>query len=245
MVVSNYTQWVADGSPWKAAVPVDSLAKVLRGYGYTVYVLGNKAHLTANPPEDHTPYSHTPWPGSQPYPFVLAEDIMPGGKWPIDQLGAKIFADKVAGHPGLAGLKYMNWTDSAGHCWHDKWTPNHERSVSNDRGHIHLSWRTDYVRSNTPYDPFAPQKGYVVNIPLDGWGLPVLHKGDDDSKMGGYNYVARAQMTLNFAKASGLKVDGVYGDATAAAVRSLPSNSDGNSITLNEWMYLYGLVKVS
>ena len=242
-MVSSYSEWVADGSPWDPAVPVASLAKVLRGYGYTVYILGDKRHLTATPPEDHTPYSHTPWPGKQPYPFVLAEDIMPGGKWSLDKLGAKIYADKQAGHPGLAGLKYMNWTDANGKCWHDKWTPNHERTSSSDRGHIHLSWRTDYVRANTIYDPIAPEKGYVMDIDLNGFKLATLHKGDDDTKKGGYNYVGRAQMCLNFTLGLKLKVDGVYGDATAAAVRALPSNSDGNKITINEWVYLYGLEK--
>jgi hypothetical protein len=242
-MVNSYAGWVADGSPWKPAVPVDNLAKVLRGYDYTVYILGNKAHLTANPPEDHTPYSHTPWPGPQPYPYILGMDIMPGGKWDIDVLGAKIFADKQAGAPGVAGLKYMNWTDSNGNCWHDKWTPNYSRSVSSDRGHIHLSWRTDFVTNTALYDPIAPAKGYVMDIDLDGYKLPTLHKGDDDNVKGGYNYVSRAQMCLNFTKGLHLKIDGIYGKVTADAVKSLPSNSDGNSITINEWIYLYGLAK--
>lgn len=243
MVVSNYEQWVADGSPWHPATPVDSLTQVLKKHGYTVYTIGNHAHLTANPPEDHTPYSHTPWPGTQPYPAVLAMDIMPGGVWGLDDLGAAIFEDKQNGLPGLAGLKYMNWTDLNGNCWHDKWTPNHDRSTSSDRGHIHLSWRTDYVNNNIAYDPITPValKGYVMDISLNGLKLPTLHLGNDDAKMGGYNYVGRAQICLNFTKAAGLKIDGVYGPATAAAVRSLPTNSNGNSITLAEWEILYGL----
>lgn len=244
MVVSNYDEWVADGSPWHAATPVESLAQVLKNYGYTVYILGDKRHLTANPPEDHTPYSHTPWPGSQPYPAVLAQDIMPGGAWNLDELGAKIFADKQAGHPGLAGLKYMNWTDASGNCWHDKWTPDHQRSSSSDRGHIHLSWRTDYVNTNTPYDPIAKvaQKGYVMDLSLNGLKLPTLHVGNDDSKMSGDHYVGRAQTLLNFVISAGLKVDGVYGPNTAAAVRNLPTNSDGSSLGLAEWKSLYGMI---
>lgn len=243
MAISSYAKWIADGSPWKIAVPVSNLTKVLREYGYTVYTIGNKQHLTASPPEDHTPYSHTPWPGSQPYPYILAMDIMPGGKWSLDKLGAKILADKQTGHPGVAGLKYMNWTDSAGNCWHEKWTPNYSRSSSGDRGHIHLSWRTDFVTNTALYDPFAPMGVYVLDIDLDGYKLPTLHKGDDDSKKDGYNYVGRAQMCLNYVKGSGLKVDGVYGNQTVEAVKSLPSNSDGNTITLKEWIYLYGLDK--
>ena len=172
MTVTNYQQWLNDGQPWKPALPVASFAATIRGHGYTVYILGNKQHLTANPPEDHTPYSHTPWPGKQPYPYVLAEDIMPGGEWSIEKLGAQIFADKQAGHPGLAGLKYMNWTDASGDCWHDSWLPDHHRSSSSDTGHIHLSWRTDYVNAPTSYDPFneeIPMDPTTFNNLMNGW----------------------------------------------------------------------------
>lgn len=160
-MVSNYEQWLKDNSPWNPAAPVLSIAQTMRKHGYIVYMLGDHRHLTANPPEDHTPYSHTPWPGSQPYPYVLAEDIMPGGEWDLSKLGAKIFADKQAGNSELAGLKYMNWTDANGDCWHDSWEPNHSRRTSTDRGHIHLSWRTDYVHTPTNYDPF------MEDIPMD------------------------------------------------------------------------------
>ena len=154
-MATTYAGWVADGKPVKTADCIDSFAKMLRGYGYTVYTIGNYDHLTASTPEDHTPFSHTPWPGSQPYPYVLACDVMPGGHWPLADLGARIYADKQAGVPGTEWIKYMNWTDRNGDCWHDKWTPGHQRSSSSDRGHIHISARTDYVHKATAYVPFA------------------------------------------------------------------------------------------
>lgn len=152
MAVTTYDQWVADGSPWHPATPVDELARTLRGHGYTVYVLGDRSHLTAKLPEDHAPYSHTPWPGPQPYPAVLAGDIMPGGPVPLAVLGARLVADRQAGR--IPWLKYINWTDASGQCWHDSWQPTYARRPSSDRGHIHFSVRTDYVTASTGgYDP--------------------------------------------------------------------------------------------
>jgi hypothetical protein len=157
----NYAEWVADGKPWDPARPVDDLARRLRSYGYTVYTIGNAAHLHANPPEDHTPYSHTGWPRTSPYPYVHAMDIMP----PTDstlpslaQLGAQFYADRVAGD--ASWIKYMNWEPrgvNTGPCWHDAWQPSHTRTASDDRGHIHISIRSDYTTSTAAagYDPVA------------------------------------------------------------------------------------------
>jgi hypothetical protein len=160
MAPSNY-QWVADGRPWELARPVGDLARRLLHYGYTVYTIGNAAHLHANPPEDHTPYSHTGWPRTSPYPYVHAMDIMP----PTDstlpslaQLGAQFYADRVAGD--ASWIKYMNWEPrgvNTGPCWHDAWQPSHTRTASDDRGHIHISIRSDYTTSTAAagYDPVA------------------------------------------------------------------------------------------
>lgn len=157
MTVTTYSQWLADGSPWKPSQPVADLSATLRAHGFTVYVIGNHSHATANPPEDHMPYSHTAWPGSQPYPYVLAMDIMPGGQMDWHELGRRIVADKNAGVHGTEAIKYINWTNSDGKVLHEKWEPNHETSSSSDSGHIHISFRTDYVHSDVMrnYNPLA------------------------------------------------------------------------------------------
>lgn len=89
----------------------------------------------------------------------------------------------------------------------------------------------------------SPQKGYKLDLSLNGLALPTLHKGDDDSKKGGYNYVGRAQLMLNFTLGLSITCDGVYGNQTADAVKRLPSpsNGDGSTIGLTEWKNLYGL----
>lgn len=157
MTVTTYSEWVAAGEPWKPSQPVADFRATLQRHGYTVYVLGNHSHATANPPEDHMPYSHTPWPGSQPYDYVLAMDIMPGGALDWHELGRRLVADKNAGVPGTEAIKYINWTNSSGQCLHEKWEPNHSTTSSSDTGHIHISFRTDYVTSHVMqnYDPVA------------------------------------------------------------------------------------------
>jgi len=159
MTVTNYTQWVADGKPWKNCYPITDFIAMLRSHNYTGpgSGIGDQSHLTANPPEDHCPYSHTPWPGAQPYPFVMAIDIMPGQGLDIIALGGQLFDDKSSNVPGTEPIKYINWTDSAGNTWHDSWMPSHTRFRSTDTGHIHMSFRTDYVTSNRMaiYDPFG------------------------------------------------------------------------------------------
>jgi hypothetical protein len=175
MAVTTYAGWVADGRPWDPAFPVEDLAACLRGYGYTVYILGNNDHATAQPPEDHMPYSHTPWPGRQPYHYVLACDIMPppAGKGlpSLAQLGAQLYKDKQAGVAGALWLKYMNWEPSGGGgpCYHDSWEPAHARTSSTDRGHIHISGRTDFVTSHAAagYDPIARIRGDDMPLSTD------------------------------------------------------------------------------
>lgn len=159
MTVTTYLGWVNDGRPWKNCQPVNDFIATLRRHGYTGpgAGIGDQSHLTANPPEDHCPYSHTPWPGTQPYPYVMAIDIMSGEGLDIIDLGGRLFDDKSSLVPGTEPLKYINWTDTDGNCFHDSWMPNHTRFNSTDRGHIHMSFRTDYVTSNRMaiYDPYG------------------------------------------------------------------------------------------
>lgn len=159
MTVTTYVGWIADGKPWKNCQPIIDFIATLRRHGYTGpgSGIGDQSHLTANPPEDHCPYSHTPWPGAQPYPFVMAIDIMASEGLDLIDLGGRIFNDKNSNVPGTEPIKYMNWTDSANNCFHDSWMPKHTRFNSTDRGHIHISFRTDYVTSNRMaiYDPYG------------------------------------------------------------------------------------------
>lgn len=188
--------WRAAGEPFKLANPIADLARVLRARGYTVGTIGNDRHVEANTPEDHVPFSVTGWPGKHPYPYVLALDIMPPpagrGLPSLAQLGAQIVADRHDGYGPAAWIKYVNWTNAAGAVRHERWTPNHVVRASSDRGHIHVSGRTDYVTSNiaATYDPaarvihrVAPQSpsGMSTAPPYPGRVLrqPPIMRGDD------------------------------------------------------------------
>lgn len=166
MASQAYYDWVADGRPWKFARPVKAVGDQLRAHGYTVYYQGNDDHLKHMPPEDHTAFSATGWPARSPYPYCMAADIMPptagqkskiDGKTlpPLKALGARLRADRIAGHPGAAFVKYMNWEpegDNTGPCRRDEWMPDHDWRASTDRGHIHVSSRTDFHLSTASDD---------------------------------------------------------------------------------------------
>lgn len=152
MTVTNYAQWEADGAPWRAANPCLAIASACTAHGVGYGIIGDVAtHLNVLFPEDHAPYSHTPWPGSQPYPFVLATDLYTTET----QVAHNIIAAKLSGR--LPCLKYINWTDEHGDCWHTSWQPTEVTVTSTDRGHIHCSIRTDHTVCNhaTGFDPFV------------------------------------------------------------------------------------------
>jgi hypothetical protein len=166
MASQAYYNWVSDGKPKRFSRPITAIADRLQEHGYTVYQEGNQAHLTHEPPEDHTFFSATGWPGKSPYPYCNAMDIMPpdagqkskltGERLPsLQLLSAQLYADKQAKHPGVAFLKYMNSEpagNNTGPCYHDSWTPDHSRINSTDRGHIHISGRSDSVTSTLSDD---------------------------------------------------------------------------------------------
>jgi hypothetical protein len=182
MASKAYRDWLADGSPWKFARPVRAIGDRLREHGYTVYFEGNDAHLQKATPEDHCPFSATGWPGPSPYPYCMATDIMPprpgqtskltGRPLPsLQRLAAVLRADRIAGNPEAAFLKYMNHEpdgDNTGPCWHDSWQPTYARIASDDREHIHLSARSDSHLSmaSDGYDLVARAE---ENVTIFGW----------------------------------------------------------------------------
>ncbi len=150
---------------WQLARPLVALRDRLRRYGYTVYDIGDTRHMDHVPPEDHTPYSETGWPIATEYGWVTAIDIMPpggGGLPSLQALGAQLAADRNTGVKAALWIKYMNWgpVDNQ-HAVQDRWQPGHSRGSSGDVGHIHLSSRSDALRSTVGdlYDPVALLRG--------------------------------------------------------------------------------------
>jgi hypothetical protein len=161
MTLRDYAYWSTHGQPYELCAPERAYVDRMRAYGYVVYHYPDESHLTADLPEDHTPFSHTGWPVESPYGIAFASDTMPDRIPPgcptLPQLARQVIADKNAGVPGTEPLKYINWTDEAGNCWHDSWQPSHARRASTDKGHIHRSARSDSATSHIAdaYDPVA------------------------------------------------------------------------------------------
>lgn len=182
MTSRQHQEWIDAGRPDSGlARPLEQLGDVLASAGYTVFRHPNYAHLDAQPPEDHTYYSETGWPGKSPKWWRHAIDVMPrtqdvaGGRQ-LQAIGARIVADRNAGF--IPWLKYINWPGSGdlSHAVQDAWEPGHVRRSSTDIGHLHLSSITGVETLNAPYNP-------LVSVVLTGTTTPGgahMVLGDDD-----------------------------------------------------------------
>lgn len=153
----RYAAWRAAGSHQTLNPVLVRIQDRLRAHGYTVYSWGDPRHMTARTPEDHTPYSATGWPSASPKGVTHALDIMPpssGQKSKINgkplpslaKLSAQFIWDKDHGDADY--LKYINYEPEGpnGPCYQTYWKPSKGRKSSTDRGHIHISARTDAVK---------------------------------------------------------------------------------------------------
>jgi hypothetical protein len=243
VTVTTYSGWLTAGSPWKPSNPSTALSAACKAHGYEFGIIGNVGqHLKAKVPEDHCPYSATPWPGAQPYPYVLAVDLMTTDP----KVAQRIIAAKRSGR--LPCLKYINWTDGAGRIWHTKWQPSEATTASTDGGHIHCSWRSDHATCNhaTGFDPFidqpAPQPtgddmtlGQIIpgisneQAFADIWAMAVQGRPGGDAVVSrfkapnGWSQVLSALATGGITDA---QVDAVAQKISAALVAS-----NGNSLT--------------
>lgn len=167
MPSQGYYDWVRAGRPYTLARPARALRDRLRWYGYTVYDYPNDAHQEAVPPQDHCPFSATGWPGTSPRWFGMADDVMPSPRPELPNwrdIADQIYLDRQAGVEGIMWLKYMNRElPNTSTCVQDRWTPNHTRQASGDRGHIHLSCRSDFHLSaiGDDYDPVARYRARI------------------------------------------------------------------------------------
>lgn len=234
-MATTYVGWVADGKPYKDCQPsVDLRDNLGKRHGLVVYTYPNQAHLTENPPEDHTPFSHTPWPGAQPYPYGRAADVMPDDDvcdW--RKLGEQIIADIDAGVPGTECIAYINYTTTAGRCLNVSYEPNKRVSSSSDTGHIHVSFRTDFVTSHVMagYDPVARLLGDDMSDLFPAYGA---------TKDEGVKYLQRRLVRLGRLPKTDT-IDGNYDTALAAVVKKYRADhldpaavGDGHRVTA--WM---------
>lgn len=143
-----YASWLRGGKPYRLMRPAKALQALLRAHGLTVYDYPNDAHLKASKPEDHTPFSATGWPLKSAVGVGHAVDVMPrndtvAARRENAAIARTLIAARNAGRPEVAWIKYLNWTDENGNCRQESWKPNHVTASSTDKGHIHISGRSD------------------------------------------------------------------------------------------------------
>ena len=169
MATQAYYNWLNAGSPYTLAEWMGDLVETMRGHGFTVYHYPDDDHLMAAYPQDHTPFSYTGWPLDSPWGWGFGVDVMPepgADARSLAPLARQIIADKRAGL--LPGLKYINWTDEQGNVWQTSWKPDEVTRSNTDKGHIHLSGRSDSAHWRAVgYDPIARLQGDIMAIDSD------------------------------------------------------------------------------
>ncbi|MET7401917.1 hypothetical protein ABZS66_51390 [Dactylosporangium sp. NPDC005572] len=166
MPSQGFRDWLAAGKPYALIRPARALQRNLKRHGLTVYDYPDDDHLEANTPEDHTPFSVTGWPSANARWKARGLDVMPrndsrAARKENADIARQLIRDRDAGVPGVAWIKYINWTDESGTCRQERWMPAHTTRSSTDKGHIHVSGRSD--ADDDPraedYDPIARMDG--------------------------------------------------------------------------------------
>lgn len=166
MASQGYADWIRAGKPYRLITPCRDLQDTLTSHGLTVFDYPDESHLKANVPEDHTPYSVTGWPAGNARWNARGLDIMPrdgsaAARKENADIARQLIRDRDAGHPGAVWIKYVNWTDEQGNCYHVAWQPSKKTTASNDDGHVHVSGRSDVdtYAAAAGYDPIARMNG--------------------------------------------------------------------------------------
>lgn len=99
--------------------------------------------------------------------------------------------------------------------------------------HIHLSVK-DSAHTDTRPWVIGGRKVQILKITA---ALPILHEGDDDAQLDGYNMIRRIQVIVGVAE------DGQWGPKTTAGIAAWCNCSTADARTMNEtrWRNILGL----
>lgn len=178
MATSAYYRWVAEGRPFRLAVPVAMYRDAFYAAGWpngSIGTIGDEAHLQSNSPQDHTPFSVTGWPLAHPYPRITALDVSHG-------VSRETILDAIVAHWVLeARAKKTPWVKYIiykGQSWgvRDGWAV---RSATGHYDHAHVSMRTDYVDASIgAWNPLGTNEGgngmWDVDLDLPAAQFPEL-----------------------------------------------------------------------
>lgn len=217
MTSLQHQLWLNSGAHWRPAVPIAEYQHALQvtfsAPADTLGTIGDTAHLDAEPPEDHTPYSETGWPILTPYGVVTAIDYN-GPGW---QSWARfLIAERNAGR--MLWIKYINFQGI-----HYSWEPGAVTWPSSDWvGHVHVSIRSDWCDRTTGLSVQQLAGGPPGPTPPPGPGTSTL----GDKIMADWQtitqgatgqHVRDVQALLN-AHGAILVEDGIDGPLTNAAI---------------------------
>lgn len=227
MTSAQHEQWIHEGSPWHLAVPILELQNAIKATydppADTLGTIGNDEHLDAEPPEDHTPYSETGWPGKTPAFIVTALDYN-GPGW--EALFEHLINERQAGR--MLFIKYINFRGT-----HYSWEPNYRASASSDwKGHGHLSIRSDYCFTSTGLTAEQLTGTSPTSTPATADILTEKIMSSWQTVVPGSTgqHVKDVQALLN-AHGASLLVDGLNGAKTTAALQHFQvENHVANSV---------------
>jgi hypothetical protein len=240
MVSQGYTDWLNAGRPYNLIRPARALVTALQAYGLTVYHYPDAAHLAASRPEDHTPFSVTGWPGANKRWNARGVDVMPrsGSAAALREnadIARQLIRDRNAGVPGVAWIKYINWTDEQGVTRQERWMPNHTTVTSGDKGHVHISGRSDVDTDDRAdgYDPIARMNGATgmaltldyVHIGPDGQPVSL---GTAIARLYNESFATRATLAAIAAKVDidAAELAAIQASAQAGAAAALAANQE-------------------
>jgi hypothetical protein len=163
MATQAYYDWVRAGKPWHKSVPVAEYQRAFLAAGWpalSLGTLGDEAHLTADRPQDHTPFSVTGWPGASPYPYVLAFDAghAPSQGFDMGPVVARWLADARDGK--TPWVKYIVWRGQLYDVRRD-WAPS---GASGHYDHAHVSFRTDWYGKSIGGYPVVNAGGSTMGM---------------------------------------------------------------------------------
>lgn len=182
MATANYYAWERDGRPITPARPIrETVGRLKLAYPRAAHLFSWYAdddHYMADFPQDHTPFSETPWPiEPNPYPYVFATDVMHRPDLGVDcnVLFAYWIAEAKAGR--MPWLKYLIWQGRR-YDVRNNWAP---ATASGHFDHIHKSTRTDHRDTTlgtwrlTPGDDMALTSEQLERLAREVHDLWYLH----------------------------------------------------------------------
>lgn len=172
MASAAYWRWIAAGKPLSPSTPVREFVLAMQAAFPRAAAINlinwytNDAHLTAEPPEDHTPFSETDWPDvleSPPDWLVFATDIMHRPDLGLDCGALFLYWITEARDGRMPFLKYLNW-QALRYDVRNGWRP---VPTTGHFDHIHLSFRTDWRTRGLEGWPVIPMGGLDMTALTD------------------------------------------------------------------------------